>query len=71
MAQQTVVDYLVNLYYTQYNVLLPSEDYEQGKKMFEEQIVESWHNGYDNQSPMIDEANCGQTYYDETYGKTN
>jgi hypothetical protein len=43
-------------------------DAEQAEAMEEEQIVESWHNGYANQSPMIDEANCGQTYYNETYG---
>ena len=32
-----------------------------------EQITDAWHKGYDNQSPMIDEENCGQTYYYETF----
>jgi hypothetical protein len=32
-----------------------------------EHILSSWHNGYENQSPMIDEDNCGQQYYKETY----
>jgi hypothetical protein len=38
------------------------------KRMEKEQIIQSWHNGYNNQSPMIDEENCGNTYYKETYG---
>lgn len=32
-----------------------------------EQIIATWHNGYNNQSPMIDEQNCGQAYYNETF----
>ena len=39
----------------------------QANEMFEKQIIETWHNGYNNQSPMIDEENCGQQYYSETY----
>jgi hypothetical protein len=39
------------------------------KEMEKEQIIQSWHNGYDNKSPMIDEVNCGNTYYNETYGQ--
>ena len=41
--------------------------FEQAKAMEYEQIIETWHNGYNNQSPMIDEENCGQQYYNETY----
>jgi hypothetical protein len=41
---------------------------EQAKEMEEGAIIVSWHKGYDNQSPMIDENNCGQQYYNETYG---
>ena len=37
------------------------------KAMEKEQIIETWHNGYNNQSPMIDEENCGQQYYNETF----
>ena len=39
----------------------------EAKAMEREQIIETWHNGYNNQSPMIDEENCGQQYYAETY----
>jgi hypothetical protein len=37
------------------------------KEIFEDQVIETWHNGYNNQSPMIDEENCGQQYYKETF----
>ena len=37
-------------------------------EMEKQQIIDAWHNGYNNQSPMIDEENCGQTYYTSTYG---
>lgn len=36
-----------------------------------QQIIDAWHNGFDNQSPMIDEGNCGQTYYKQTYNQPN
>jgi hypothetical protein len=39
----------------------------QAKEMEEGAIIVSWHKGYDNQSPMIDENNCGQQYYNKTY----
>jgi len=39
----------------------------QAKEMEKEQIITSWHNGYENQSPMIDENNCGQQYYNEQF----
>ena len=38
------------------------------KAMHKEEIIESWHNGYNNQSPMIDEENCGEQYFKETFG---
>jgi hypothetical protein len=41
--------------------------YLQAKEMEEGAIIVSWHKGYDNQSPMIDENNCGQQYYNKTY----
>ena len=37
--------------------------------MEKQQIIETWHNGYENQSPMIDENNCGEQYYNETFVK--
>ena len=33
---------------------------EQAKAMHKNEIIESWHNGYNTQSPMIDEENCGE-----------
>lgn len=44
---------------------------EQAKEMHKEEIIITWHNGYENQSPMIDEDNCGQQYYKETYETNN
>jgi len=43
------------------------ELFNQAKEMEKEQIVTGWYNGYENQNPMIDEDNCGQQYYKETY----
>lgn len=37
---QTAVDYLVNLYYTQYDILLPSEDFAKAKQIENEQRKE-------------------------------
>ena len=71
MTQQTAVDYLVNLYYTQYNVLLPSEDYAQAKQMEKEQIIHAWREG-DNDS-MYDPKELDQQaeqYYNETFTST-
>ena len=64
--KQTAVEFLEKQYYdNDYNIF--QEDFEQAKEMEKEQIIETWHNGYNNQSPMIDEDNCGQQYYTETY----
>ena len=41
--------------------------FHKAKEMEKQQIIETWHNGYNNQSPMIDENNCGQQYYNETF----
>jgi hypothetical protein len=40
---------------------------EQAKEMEKLPIIDAWHNGYNNQSPMIDEDNCGEKYYEENY----
>jgi mannose-1-phosphate guanylyltransferase len=45
----------------------PPHFFEEAKEMEKEQIIETWHNGYENQSPMIDEDNCGEQYYNKTY----
>jgi hypothetical protein len=31
------------------------------------QIVEAWYDGYNNSSPMIDEENSGDTYYNRIF----
>ena len=36
-------------------------------EMYKQEILDAWHNGYDNQSPMIDEENCGEQYYNEIF----
>lgn len=67
--KKSVVEWLIIQMHTHWT----SEDVtfqtllEQAKAMEKEQMIETWHNGYNNQSPMIDEENCGQHYYNETY----
>jgi len=71
MNKQTAVEWLIdNLPQRFKNAMLmdSKEIVEQAKAMEKEQLITSWHNGYDNQSPMIDEENCGDNYYNETYG---
>ena len=69
VAQQTAVDYLVNLYYTQYNVLLPSEDYEQAKQMEKQQIMDAHLDAYIEMNMSFRGADRAEEYYNETYGK--
>jgi hypothetical protein len=38
------------------------------KEMHKAEIINTWYNGYINQSPMIDEENCGEQFYQETFG---
>jgi hypothetical protein len=75
--QQTAVEWLFNeferidkVYYRNTIIYTDArkEAYEKAKEMEEGAIIVSWHKGYDNQSPMIDENNCGQQYYNKTYG---
>lgn len=66
MKQQTAVDYLVKLYYTEYDILLPSEDYAQAKQMEKEQIVKAHGLKYYD---LNEETINGEQYYNETYKK--
>jgi hypothetical protein len=71
--QKTAVEWLNeqlqnNVHHT---IRIPLDIIQQAKEMEEGAIIVSWHKGYDNQSPMIDENNCGQQYYNETYGGDN
>jgi hypothetical protein len=61
----TAVEWLTELLMNGYTI--DNKIITQAKAMEKEQIIEAWHNGYDNQSPMIDEENCGQQYYNETF----
>lgn len=66
--KQTAVNFLVNYMLENFHLTDESlEVFEQAKQIEKAQIIQSWHNGYENQSPMIDEDNCGQTYYTQTY----
>jgi hypothetical protein len=70
-APQTVVEWLVDQlekHYVKVDIKNTAVFY-QAKEMEKQQIVETWHNGYENQSPMIDEDNCGEQYYNETFKK--
>ena len=68
--KKTAVEWLIEIFNIT-NVKLSHHTLiiEQAKEMEKEQIIETWHNGYNNQSPMIDEENCGQQYYNETFNK--
>jgi hypothetical protein len=41
--------------------------FEQAKEMHKQEIINTWYNGYINQSPMVDEENCGEQFYKETF----
>jgi hypothetical protein len=69
--QQTAVEWLEECFESHWNYTQHARWdglIHQAKQMEKEQIIQSWHNGYNNQSPMIDEENCGNTYYKQTYG---
>ena len=67
--QQTAVDwFFIELQRMQYfigNDMLQA--YKDAKEMEKLPIIDAWHNGYNNRSPMIDEDNCGEAYYKENY----
>ena len=67
--KQTAVEWLENRL-IESGISLLSEEIEfiqQAKEMEKLPIIDAWHNGYNNQSPMIDEDNCGEKYYEENY----
>jgi uncharacterized protein YycO len=68
----TAVEWLVNEIAEKYNFRFATyygQEIQQAKEMEKQQIIETWHNGYNNQSPMIDENNCGEQYYNENFKK--
>jgi hypothetical protein len=65
---KTAVEWLANDLKQNHGIdLTLYSEFEQAKAMEKEQIIETWHNGYENQSPMIDEDNCGEQYYNKTF----
>lgn len=44
---------------------------QKAKQIEKQQIINAWYNGYENQSPMPDEENCGNTYYEQSYNQVN
>jgi hypothetical protein len=69
--RQTAVEWLEKIRQGQKGQPFDDHEWEiafnHAKEMEKGQIIETWHNGYNNQSPMIDEENCGQNYYNETF----
>ena len=77
MSKQTSVEWLQQEY--EFNKILTNQDFgigkemltykefEQAKEMHKQEIINTWYNGYINQSPMIDEENCGEQFYKETF----
>jgi hypothetical protein len=64
----TAVEWLIDRIDISSPFMISEDDIQKAIQMEKQQIIDAWHKGYDNQSPMIDEENCGQTYYNETYG---
>jgi hypothetical protein len=71
MAQQTSTDWLIEQVkskeWQDMFIWHKEEVFEQAKEMHKQEIINAWYNGYINQSPMIDEENCGEEFYQETY----
>jgi uncharacterized protein YoaH (UPF0181 family) len=65
--QQTAVEWIEELIECGANLEQIKKCLPRAKEIFEDQVIETWHNGYNNQSPMIDEENCGKQYYNETF----
>ena len=63
---QTAVDYLVNLYYNEFDILLPSEDYAQAKQIEKEHQFRFFIAG---QLSMEEGGKDFEQYYNETYNK--
>ena len=67
MKKQTAVEWLIEQF--EKDGYLGLQRIEQAKAMEKEQIIDAWDKGYDNQCPIIDEENCGEQYYNETFNK--
>lgn len=65
---QTAIEWLIeNSHIIPKNELNKRELIKQVKEIEKQQIIDAWHDGYNNQSPMIDEENCGKQYYNEIF----
>lgn len=68
--KQSAVEWLIeNSHIIPKNELNKRELIKQVKGIEKQQIIDAWHDGYNNQSPMIDEENCGKQYYKEKFNK--
>jgi hypothetical protein len=65
--KQSSIEWLENQLKERYSLMNSEPLFEKAKAMHKEEIITTWHKGYDNLSPMIDEDNCGDKYYNETY----
>ena len=67
----TSIEWLINELYTEMNLSgdgrVLDEILEEAKEMHKQEIINAWYNGYINQSPMVDEENCGEQFYKETF----
>ena len=59
---QTAVDWLVQKYFSDYNVLIPELEYEIAKQMEKNQIIDAFDIG------CQDENRIGKEYYEEIFG---
>jgi hypothetical protein len=60
---------LSNAYENRVPSVLLFETLFKAEEMHKQEIIDAWHNGYNNQSPMIDEENCGEQYYQDIFKK--
>jgi hypothetical protein len=64
-----LIEVMLSKGYFKESVTLTNIDHLQYKaeEMHKQEIINTWYNGYINQSPMIDEENCGEKFYQETF----
>ena len=70
MKQQTVVEFLLEKYKSQNNLLFP-EDWEQAKQLEKEKIMNAFYQGVDQESDTHGAMNLdmkdAENYYNETF----
>jgi hypothetical protein len=61
--KQTALEWLVQKYFVDYNILISELEFQQAKEMEKQQIVEAWNDGNNQYSGIGD----SETYYNETF----